>query len=312
MGLGKQLAESGGSAAATLVLCGLVILFGMLPLLLASSWHVSYALTLEPESNARPLQGGDWKLPEQTFSCVEPVSLANNSISITCNAVESSTGGYGILVNYLQSQGWEEVDNAMELSPVPSPLIVALVVITYAAVGWWAVRRTHGGWGWQRAREIGLWRSSAWVAAPLVGVLVLAQFSQLALSMSSPASALADLNKPSVPWEYLLCGAIPPIVAALPEEALFRGYLHERLFARLPAWLAYIGIAEAFTLVHVGLIVAAFKGATGATFFPVAMVFGGSLLLTHMRRVTGSLLLCVLAHALYNGTVVVGSLLLRQ
>lgn len=90
-------------------------------------------------------------------------------------------------------------------------------------------------------------------------------------------------------WLLLLWLAII-VVTPIGEETLFRGFLFRGWF-REPkdAWLAILGTATLFALMHVQY-----------DWFVIAQVFGFGLLLGWMRWVSGSTLLTMLLHGFIN------------
>jgi len=86
------------------------------------------------------------------------------------------------------------------------------------------------------------------------------------------------------------------IVAPVSEEIFFRGFIYPGIQKRLGLGMAVLITTFLFTAVHVPQCM--------EHPFIIFMIFSGGLLLTLVRAFTGSTLMAVLLHALYNTTIV--------
>jgi membrane protease YdiL (CAAX protease family) len=106
---------------------------------------------------------------------------------------------------------------------------------------------------------------------------------------------LHELLKPAGPFDALLSLAAIALAPALCEEVVFRGTALPALLRRLGPWLAALGSAALFGLIHVDAAGAA------ASFYRVPFAFTVGLGLAALRVRTGSLWSSILAHATLNG-----------
>ncbi len=316
----QQIKALGGVFGAAFLLGGFILVTGLLPMAVGSRFSVEYQVEVTPTAGAQAL-------PADTFivngiSCHQDPSqqAASPGVStLICVALEEADDdGLGQIASGLSAKGWvlSDSDFGMSLSHVPSLWVLSVVMLLYIGLGIALVRSTKAGWGMAAVR------ASPWKAA----LLVLLPIGLLLLGVSV-VGALGWVELPSPPDLLLATAAgahgfgigmplgaalflLLPVLAALPEEALFRGWIHERLFERLPVWTAYLVTAQAFTVLHIGLLVALFAGDQRS---PIALiqlvtVFGISLILTWIRRVGGAVVICVLAHAAYNTAIIAAHL----
>lgn len=132
------------------------------------------------------------------------------------------------------------------------------------------------------------WGLGAGLAAAVGGVAYAAALHQLGLGPSADEAGASPLY--SSPWFALLA----VVAAPLCEEFIFRGLILGGLARSLPGAWAVVASAAVFAIVHP----------------PVAMipVFGLGVCTAIAYRRTGGLTAPMLAHALYNGTLVVVSM----
>jgi len=166
---------------------------------------------------------------------------------------------------------------------VSTPIEVALLMLFAQRTGDTAVE--YLGWTMPKRADV------------VFGVVVVALFIVVADAVSWLAghnlvtSFQTDIYTTSAAqgWLVLLWFAIL-VVTPFGEETLFRGFLFRGWFHEpQDAWLAIVGTAALFALLHVQY-----------DWFVIAQVFGFGLLLGWMRWVSGSTLLTMLLHGLIN------------
>lgn len=176
-------------------------------------------------------------------------------------------------------------------------LFAGLVIIGSCAIAWMLAPRQPYLWLWGR----GLSRSGLVLAGlaglamvvgadPLAGWLDIRIPSPLESETARPPQAITPLL--DLPWPRLLAGlSIAIIWVPLAEEIIFRGWLFKALQRTRPGvWLALPVTTFIFAMMHSfyspgGVLVIALLGA----------------LLGWLRWRYDQLLLCIIAHALYNG-----------
>jgi|688.fasta_scaffold30637_6 membrane protease YdiL (CAAX protease family) len=186
--------------------------------------------------------------------------------------------------------------------PVGVSLQAGLVLMSaagLAAIGWLTLR---GG----TASDLGLMggRLGADLALATAGLgLVLVPLLALASALNQLVPYKHDvvdfLNAHRDPWAVGLVIAAAVVAAPLVEELFFRRILQGWLEKRLPAAdgaAAIVISAAAFALAHQG------QGLAFVPLFPLGLVLG------FIARQTGSIVPCILLHALFNA-VSVGLLL---
>lgn len=306
-----RLLTTGGSIAAAVVICLIINMVGSLPTFFSSHYDTEYrARVYSGESAARPtdlldLDGGIH------FRCRWQDAGERHLADVSCAGLDSDGSGLTQFESALKKAGWIVVSDAidMDMSIAPEAWLVAITALLFCVLGGVLIRHADGGWAWYSPHL------SRWWIVPL---LLLPSFSAALVvtiggwflngaPVSSEATVHVQRNAVGVSLGALLFMLLP-VIAAFPEEALFRGWLHGRLFRVLPDWLAYVLIAEIFVLMHVSLAVAAFgSGLSGkAALVQLAAIFGVSLTLTWIRRVSDSIPLCVAAHAV-NNTVAIAA-----
>lgn len=283
---------------------------GLLPVVLSDQYDVAYRFTAHAESDAPQTAPSYFEVEGQGFECqwfgVPSQPLARNTnpstYDVRCITVDTDGQGLRRLEVALKRSGWDTASSGIEMDMQrrASASWVLLSISAFILMALVLVRATSEGWGWSRLARLRR-RVAPLLLAPLFSAAAVVFIGSLWLG-PAPGEAAPLVggmagSMAGAPLFYLM-----PLAAALPEEAMFRGWLHERLFKRLPAWLAYLVIAELFLLLHLGLVAAVFSGGASAAVavVQVAGVFCISLALTWVRRRSGSLGLCVLAHAISN------------
>ncbi|MGI9017468.1 MAG: CPBP family glutamic-type intramembrane protease [Euzebya sp.] len=187
-------------------------------------------------------------------------------------------------------------------------LPVAAVVLVVVTVVWIAVRSAAGGLPDGRRRLVGVKRPEARDLAIGVGYGV-AAFLVIQLGLGTAVSALVQALGREVPQIQegvqtslqgqgtlpLVIAFAVAVLAPMGEELLFRGVLYQALAKHMPGWPA-VGLSGlAFGLTHVELFVVVLT-------FPLGMFLAWTL------RRHGTLLVPILAHAVFN---LIGVVLIR-
>ncbi len=250
------------------------------------------------------------------FSCNSALEGEGiNLVKVTCRATDVDASGFSKLIAEIDRRDWTDVepdDIQMVSSAAPDASSIAIVCAVYLALAWGLVRATTAGWGWGELRLL-RWKTLAYLISPIAFIALataaVALFGLVVRGVENADMAVQTSTMTSSTSAGALLFLLLPVIAAAPEEALFRGWLHERLFSRLPTWVAYLVIAELFVLMHVGVVAGMFSGGAQGTLavFQVAMIFLISILMTWIRRSSGSVLLCVIVHAIYNAALVAGA-----
>jgi hypothetical protein len=131
---------------------------------------------------------------------------------------------------------------------VEQAMLVFLLLMGYAAMGFWLDRQEHpiseqglprrSGW----PREAGLGLATGWAVA-LVCVLPLTVFGGIAVSFSPQASS----------WGWLVADTAFFALAALAEEIAFRGYAFQRFALAVGSTGAALGFAAIYAILQ-GLV----------------------------------------------------------
>lgn len=302
---------TGGSIAAAVVFSLALQLIGLLPVVLSDQYDVAYRFTVYAESDAPQSTPSHFEVEGQGFECqwsgLPNQPLARNAdpsaYDVRCTTVDMDGQGLRRLEVGLKRSGWDTASSGIEMDMQrrASAGWVLLSISAFILMALVLVRATSEGWGWSRLARL-RWRVAPLLLAPFFSAAAVVFIGSFWIGGPAPGEAALLVggmagSMAGAPLFYLM-----PLAAALPEEAMFRGWLHERLFNRLPAWLAYLVIAELFLLLHLGLVAAVFSGGASAAVAAVqaAGVFCISLALTWVRRRSGSLGLSVLAHAISN------------
>lgn len=193
----------------------------------------------------------------------------------------------------LQYAGWE----------VPQSVLLWAVLLGESALllpAWWFGPRKHGG----GLAALGFRSVSPGKALWMTGLGLMIAFGFNALW----SIALAELGWATQPdlvpvfgrsvWGFLAALVIAGGVAPVAEEVFFRGFVQAGLENRFGAWLAVLGTALLFALVHVlpGVL---------PPIFVLGLIFG------IMRAETGSVWPCILLHAAFNALSVTAAYLME-
>lgn len=288
---------------AAIALSALIFIVGLLPSVFPGPGQVAYRAAVSGPSDSVLPTAASIQVKSDGFHCVwvrDDATLPTSVASLRCDAPYRDDGLLE-LEAALKAQDLQIMQPITMTSWTVPPLWATLLAIAaYLLLAVLLVRRTAAGWGWGAARRTA-WRAPLLVLLPTCAALGLALVAAGVLGAVRPPSP-PGTALPLGTWAFVLL----PLVAAFPEEALLRGWLHERLFAHLRPWAAYLLVAEVFVLLHFTLLGMAFSGGVGGVLaaFQVAVIFGLSLLYTWIRRVGGSVALCVIAHAVYNASIV--------
>ncbi|MGA1565189.1 MAG: CPBP family intramembrane glutamic endopeptidase [Ilumatobacteraceae bacterium] len=184
-------------------------------------------------------------------------------------------------------------------------LVVLLIVGGYGPPAWWCVRTVRRARGAAWRASIGLsvrgvdlaWGLLAWLSAVVLQAVVLAILMGLDIPVASNASGLTD---DGIPTWYLVATALAAVVAApLVEELVFRGVVLASLTERLGALGAIVVQGLIFGAVHADPLFGWSNLGLVLVLGTVGMVFGTA------AHLTGRLGAAVIAHALFNGVVMV-------
>jgi hypothetical protein len=155
---------------------------------------------------------------------------------------------------------------------VDQAMLVFLLLIGYAAMGFWLDRQVHpiseqglprrSGW----PREAGLGLAAGWAIA-LVCVLPLTVLGGIAISFSPQAAS----------WGWLVADAAFFALAALAEEIAFRGYAFQRFALAVGPTGAALGFAAIYAILQ-----ALLPGASHSS-FAVSIVLGLILSACYLR-----------------------------
>lgn len=308
----------GGGITVALALCTVIFILGMLPMWVSDTVRLEIRVPVKPISIEALSLSGKHLIDGFYYDCTiadKPANLPWREL--TCITIERNEGDPELLTrleSLIADRGWIQEDTAPSFmqSVIAESWLVLLIGALYIAIAAALLKYTLAGWG---GRE--LLRTRWWVLLLIPLPLVVAMLASALLSAS--ASLLFGISLfPSQPGEMVLELKLPelhlldpllllPLMAAFPEEAVFRGWLHERFFKHLPPWAAYLLVAAVFVLAHLALLINAVGGGShsGVAAVQVVLLFVGSLVLTWLRCRTGSVLLCAAAHALQNLVLIV-------
>lgn len=295
--------KGGGDIVASLFFAALIALLGVIPMTLTDTYVVEYRGLLEHSGASTSAIRDGHGIHGEGVSChIAPLDRSNGRNSFRCDVLETDDSWMTRLESLLEAKGWRLYGEfEMTSAAVPEPTLVAAVVLGYVAVAIWLVNRTRDGW-LKVGAPSALWRHAPALAVPVASSFALGWIAA-ATGLAEPGPTALPPQSPALDRGWLALSMALPIMAAVPEEALFRGWLHQRLFDRFGPWIAALIIAELFVLAHIGLVAAVASGvaASGVAFVNIAQIFVMSLALTWVRYRSGSVLMCVVAHALNNG-----------
>lgn len=191
-------------------------------------------------------------------------------------------------------------DDAMSMATVPLfSLGMGMYLVVILAVYLFGARSRDDGW-----RLLG-WRpfKSGWLAAlPILTFVQLIGMAVINLAFVAPFMG-GDYENPQIEaitgggmlsnTDLVLLMVLVAVMAPLAEELFFRGMLYPVMRRRWAMWPAIVINGLAFSLIH--LIPPLLPG-----LFFVGMV------LAWVREKSGSLIPCILLHALQNGIVLFG------
>ena len=179
---------------------------------------------------------------------------------------------YFFLARSLAFRGAQGLVSDAWLPLVEQAMLAFLLLLGYAALGFWLDRQTHPinqqglprrpGW----PREAGLGLATGWAVA-LVCVLPMTVTGGIAISISAQGSA----------WGWLLADTAFFALAALAEEVAFRGYAFQRLVSAVGPFGAALGFAVIYAIVQ-----AVTPGANHAS-FAVSVAFTFLLSAAYLR-----------------------------
>ncbi len=197
-----------------------------------------------------PQQGGRWRAYWQFLLAVFYFFLARSL---------AHRGAIGLV-----SEQWSPL--------VEQAMLVFLLLLGYAALGFWMNRQVHpiNEQGLQRRpgwpSEVGMGLATGWSLAVLCALL-LAVGGGIAISVSTRPSA----------WGWLLADTAFFVLLALGEEIAFRGYGFQRFVVAVGPLGASIGFAAYYAIVQ-----ALVPGSTHASLF-VALMLGLVLSAAYLR-----------------------------
>ena len=194
---------------------------------------------------------------------------------------------------------------AAYLLPLPRAGVPFLMVLIPAIIAMALTAITAGRAGVRALlRQVGQWRvSPQW----LIIILLLALLVRLAMSVIAlwlgliPALQL----RPASPAQLLLLASIL-LIAALPEELGWRGYVLPRLLQRHSALFASLVIGLAWGVLHLALLLPGMMNAGAPVLPTLIQIVGFSVLVTWLYvNSGGKLVLTTLFHAAQSFFVIV-------
>lgn len=228
---------------------------------------------------------------------VDTAETIKKAIAFECFLVQNMAGQWAMSHVFPPAHGWSwnrgqqnlRAGLAFWVYPLDFPLAQSLFQLAFAFALAWAALRGE----WRRFFNA-IPRRVAWVLFP--AAITVAYLGLFWLQTGKPlefgrACVAADYGD-SLNWLY------PIVIAAIGEELVYRGWGF-RLLERAgwsPRWVLSI-TSIAFALMHTGNFDAGplrWSLITAASYFASAFAFG------LIRARTGSVLLCILAHALSN------------
>ena len=197
-------------------------------------------------------------------------------------ALAALTWFYGLPLTRLPNLAGDGVA-VIVILPVSTPIDVALLMLFALRCGVPAAE--YLGWTVPKRADVAFGIAAVAVFIGLADIVSWLAGHGLVTSFQTDIYTTAS----SQGWLVLLWLSII-VVTPFGEETLFRGFLFRGWF-REPkdAWLAIVGTAALFGLLHVQY-----------DWFVIAQVFGFGVLLGWMRWVSGSTLLTMLLHGLIN------------
>ena len=182
-------------------------------------------------------------------------------------------------------------------------IFVAIIAII------WTVMTSHGV---NAFRQFGLFRRNPFVCGGIAAGLTLAAYPLMLLAEKLTFAAMRGTARSQNIVEFFLKSSrdsdshavyltmgLAVIVAPIAEETIFRGYIYGVLKQRLGAVIAALISAAAFAAMHVNIP-------------SLAPLFILALCLTVAYEATGSLLVNILMHSLFNLTMLLALLYVAQ
>ena len=195
---------------------------------------------------------------------------------------------FSALVNALSKGTPEEIDKIKADNGTLIVMIGYILTISVFAV-YFAIRKTNVF----KAASINKIKPRLGINSALLGVGMLGIFQAVVLVIEKIAPKWVETQ--NAHSESILNGSIvvaviyTVILAPICEELIFRGLMLSALSRILPKWASVLAVAVIFGLIHS---------------FPIGFIYAFSLglLLGWLYFYTGSLVPCIIAHALFNAS----------
>jgi membrane protease YdiL (CAAX protease family) len=205
-----------------------------------------------------------------------------------CQAI---TGGIVLFINNINPHFLTGINQVVLLMLV-SAIVYISTLIVMIGLPWW-IRKNKTS-----KEDLGLTGLPTWVDIVLTpaGFIVYLLLSFVILLTAQGLLPWFDATQKQslgfealhFQYEYVLAFLMLVIIAPIAEEVIFRGYLFGKLRSAVPVWLAAIVTSVVFGFVH---------QAWNVGFDTFAL----SLVLCHMRQITGTLWAPMLLHMTKNG-----------
>lgn len=246
---------------------------------------------------ARPMPGGSLGVEVLTVFLAAFFGL---KVVLSLVAAAADAGWLGA---WFKAQG----EDGMTIVALIAQWLILPLVVLYPRMAGYPAGRVKRAMGWHRgegfAREVlaGIGGYLACVPLYIIGVLIALVLSVIeavirkSVTGHEPPAPVNPIGEMLVQswWVALLVAVLATVWAPIVEESVFRGGLFRQLSARMAAGWAALISGTVFAMMH----------GYSASLFPPLIALGAGFALIRAWR--GSLVACVTAHALHNGTLMV-------